>query len=92
MKYYDFEKAKKIIEIEKNQGLVNAEMGMLEDWFWTAETVWTKTESYSENFINKKIAGIDYSFWATPILELFYEDGSSKQLEMFFSDDNVIKK
>lgn len=40
MKYYDYAKAKKIIEHEISNGLVNAALGMHEDWFWTATTIW----------------------------------------------------
>ena len=42
MKYYDYAKAKKIIEHEISNGLVCASLGMHEDWFWTANTVWDK--------------------------------------------------
>lgn len=39
MKYYDFDKAKKIIEENKGK-LVSCSLGMHEDWFWTAETIY----------------------------------------------------
>ena len=38
MKTYDYSKAKKIIEENKNN-LESAALGMHEDWFWTAETI-----------------------------------------------------
>ena len=38
MKRYDFNKAKLIIKETTN--LEEASLGMHEDWFWTAETIW----------------------------------------------------
>lgn len=38
-KNYDFEKAKTLIEKHKSD-IVSASLGMHEDWFWTAETVY----------------------------------------------------
>lgn len=38
MKYYDYNKAKTLIESTPN--LAEASLGMREDWFWTAKTVW----------------------------------------------------
>ena len=43
MKCYDYAKAKQIIE-ENKDNLVEASLGMHEDWFWTAETVWENGE------------------------------------------------
>lgn len=38
MKTYDFNKVKKLIS--ESAGLKSASLGMHEDWFWTAETIW----------------------------------------------------
>lgn len=43
MKYYDYKKAKKLIDENKHQ-IKSASLGMHEDWFWTAETVWENGE------------------------------------------------
>ena len=43
MKKYDFKKAHDFIEAEK-EVLAEATLGMHEDWFWTAETVWENGE------------------------------------------------
>lgn len=43
MKNYDFDKAKKLIEENKNN-LREASLGMHEDWFWTAEAIWEDGE------------------------------------------------
>ena len=43
MKYYDYKKAKQIIT-ENQQNLKRASLGMHEDWFWTAETIWENGE------------------------------------------------
>lgn len=63
MKYYDFKKAYEIIQSELENGLVEADLGMQEDWRWTAETM------YPVDFdvrTLKKIGGISGSNWATP--------------------------
>lgn len=39
MKTYDFNRAKAIIE-EHKDSIISATLGMHEDWFWTAETIW----------------------------------------------------
>ena len=39
MKKYNFTKAKQLIDKHKDN-LESASLGMHEDWFWTAETVW----------------------------------------------------
>ena len=39
MKNYNFNKAKQLIE-ESKDNLASASLGMHEDWFWTAETIW----------------------------------------------------
>lgn len=82
MKYYDFERTEKIIENEKRKGLIEVELGMLEDWFWTGVTIWTKETSYNEDFVNQNIAGIKGSFWATPWIILTYENGEYKEFEI----------
>ena len=43
MKYYDFHKAKRLIEKYKND-INSASLGMHEDWFWTAEDIWENGE------------------------------------------------
>lgn len=39
MQYCDFDKARRLIA-EHAETLAEASLGMAEDWFWTAETVW----------------------------------------------------
>lgn len=38
MKLYDYTKAKRLIEKNK-ENLISASLGMLEDWLWTSETI-----------------------------------------------------
>jgi len=47
MKYYDFHKAKQLIA-ENKENIVSASLGMHEDWFWTAETIFEGGE-YKKN-------------------------------------------
>ena len=74
MKYYDYEKAKSIIKENKKNGLVEASLGMKEDWYWTGETIWQNNKYITKLKENTKIGGISASNWATPVLELIYSD------------------
>ena len=77
MKEYDFDKAKAIIEKNK-ENVKSASLGINEDWFWTAETIWENGE-YKNN--KTTIGGIGGSSWATPTLQLLFKDGSEKMIE-----------
>ena len=74
MKYYDYERAKSIIKENKKNGLVEASLGMKEDWYWTGETIWANNKYITKLKENTEIGGIKGSSWATPVLELFYSD------------------
>ncbi len=54
MKYYDYDKAIKLIE-ENKESLNCAMMGMHEDWFWTGQTVWENGE-FTRKFISNSDA------------------------------------
>ena len=80
MKNYNFNKAKQII-LENLENLESASLGMHEDWFWTAETVWENGEYKNELNDETTISGIGGSSWATPTLQLLFKDGSEKMIE-----------
>lgn len=83
-KLYDFKKAKHLIEREKatvGQELVSVDLGMQEDWFWTAQEVWNQKEGDQIDFNTKNwIGGIDGSSWATPTIKFCYSDEKTKTL------------
>ena len=86
MKHYDLQKAKKIVK-ENKKLLVSASLGMHEDWFWTANTIFENgafTELAKGRKKEIKIGGITGSFWATPVIQLELKDGSEKFLECFY--------
>ena len=79
MKYYDYKKAKEIIKSHlDNPGkygkLLSASLGMNEDWNWTAETIWHNSKYLVKLTDKTNIAGINKSYWATPVLELEFEN------------------
>lgn len=43
MKHYDFEKAVKLVDLHRDL-ITSASLGMHEDWFWTAETIFENGE------------------------------------------------
>ena len=75
---YDYKKAKLFIEQNK-ENIKEAYLGMHEDWWWTAQTIFEDGE-YKVNLDDKdlKIGGIDGSYWATPVLAVEYKDGTTK--------------
>lgn len=82
MKYYDYKKAREIIDRQEN--LSSACLGMHEDWFWTAAAIWENgayTKKFTDNF-NGEICGINGSKWATPTLQLVFKDGTDKMIEV----------
>lgn len=88
-KLYDFAKAKQMIE-ERIESLQKASLGMHEDWFWTAETVF-EDGKFKINLEDKdlEIGGIGGSFWATPTLQLCYKDGSGDMVECFTGEQDI---
>lgn len=76
-KKYDFEKAKKLIN-DRLDLIESAGIGMYEDWFWTAETVYEDGEWKSNLDGMKSVGGIDGSDWATPGVRIFYSDGEEE--------------
>lgn len=69
------------------------DLGMKEDWFWTAEAVWRKEEGFQVDLNEKDlvIAGIDHSYWATPSLEICLDGGLSRSYPCYFEKEEVPK-
>ena len=89
MKKYDFIQAIEIIKASKN--IIEAKLGIHEDWAWTAERFWDLESGFNEEIIKeKKVAGIDGSNWATPVLFLTFKNGSEELIDCFISDGNDI--
>ncbi len=80
MKNYNFNKAKQLIA-ENLENLESASLGMHEDWFWTAETVYLNGEYKNELNSDTTIVGIGGNSRATPTLQLLFKDGSEKMIE-----------
>ena len=82
MKKYDFQKAKKYIE-ENKDNILSVAMGMHEDWFWTADIVFAEGEYKASLAGGDLIAGIDGSCWATPVMEVIFKDGAEKIINCY---------
>ena len=83
MTYYDFEKAKQIIKSHKKNELIQVSLGMKEDWYWTADTIWEDGKYLIRLNDKTYIGGINGSTWATPIIELRFKDGSLKMFDCY---------
>lgn len=77
MRYYDYEKAKLFIEQHKEE-IKEASLGMHEDWWWTAETIFGDGKFTVELNKDTMLGGINGSRWATPVLQVEYKDGTIK--------------
>ena len=77
MKKYDFEKMKQLVKDNAANGLDYMEAGMAEDWNLTTEEFWDKEEGFSGPPERGLIAGISGSSWATPVVKMYFEDGST---------------
>lgn len=75
---YDFKKAKNFIKKNKDK-IKSATLGMHEDWFWTAQEVF-KDGKFTVNLSkrNLKIAGLNESYWATPVMDVEWKDGTTE--------------
>lgn len=87
MKYYDGQKIQEYIRTHSGE-LISVEIGMLEDWGWTAEEVWRNGEflrkDLNERFI--EVVGIDGSYWATPTLFAKFSDGRGDWASVYWED------
>jgi hypothetical protein len=86
MAKYDFKAAKKYIQMH-SELIESASLGMHEDWWWTAETVYEDGKfkvDLDEDGLD--IAGISGSQWATPTLEVQFKDGSEVTKACFEGD------
>ena len=91
MKNYDFKAAKKAIQL-KSDLLDSATLGIFEDWFWTAQTVFEDGVFEINLDEVKKIAGIGGSSWGTPRLMLNYKDGREEMVDMYTKDGEQCDK
>ena len=91
-KYYSTSKIKEIIESRKDD-IVSADVGMAEDWFWTAVTVYSDGE-YNIDLSDATvvIAGINSSFWATPEMHCVMKNGDTLVFPVWFVPDEAQAK
>jgi len=93
MKQYDFLKVKEFITNNKDV-IESATLGMNEDWFWTAETIYSDEEFKMDITENSCIAGISGSSWATPTIEIEFKDGKTEKYDCSvgeFTDDIITR-
>ena len=62
-------------------------VGMYEDWSYTADCIYDNGEylfDLTEDFV--EIAGINGSYWATPIMKVHYLDGTLREIACYKGD------
>ena len=82
MAKYDYASAKEFIQANADK-IDSVSMGMAEDWYWTAETVFSNGKFEINIDDEPPIAGIKSSHWATPSMLVVMKDGSVKMLDCF---------
>lgn len=75
MKRYDFNVVMSFLENNDASLIETIEIGMIEDWGWTSETVFEGGKLLDEYPQTPVIAGISGSSWATPTMVVTYADG-----------------
>lgn len=90
MKKYDFKKAQQIIA-ENHREIKCAELGMYEDMCWTAIDVWTVGYDLPNEQQIMEAVHLEGSAWATPCIQLHYNDGSRRAIECFTGESDFVK-
>jgi len=76
-KKLDWDGVKQFIE-ENKEDILNVSGGLSEDWSWTADVIWNKEDGFIEdNDVWNS------STWATPAIEVYYKNGTTKVFEMY---------
>ena len=91
MSKYNYTLAKHTIQ-KYSDLLESASLGMAEDWYYTAETIYQNGVFEVELENEPKVAGISGSTWATPTLQLSFKDGTEKFLDCYEGDTDVANK
>lgn len=82
MKKYDFEKAKRYIQMHSDL-IEDATLGIQEDWWWTSEEVYSEGNFTQDLDDLTEVAGITGSTWATPALLVNFKDGREEMLTCY---------
>ena len=91
MKHYSTKFIKKYIDEHKRK-ILSVYCGMREDWSWTAAKVFENGElscDYDWGSENISVAGITGSTWATPVMEVEFNDGRTEIVECWIDDGEV---
>lgn len=94
MKKYNTNFIKSYIE-ERKKEIKTVYCGMREDWGWTAETVFENGELSSDYDWSKEhisVAGISGSTWATPVMEVVFNDGRTEIVNCYEDDGEEVSQ
>lgn len=83
MKNYDCSKIKSLV----SEGVDTIELGMCEDWGWTAQTVFKDGEfNIDLSGETVSISGISGSTWASPTAKVTYDEGRTEKVDVWKDD------
>lgn len=90
MKYLDRKKARQLAlkELDKKEKIESIALALLGDEFWNHETIWENGKWKR----NRSFKCYEMSYWATPIMIIYYKDGKEKRLDCYFTDEKRGKK
>ena len=92
MKYYNPKFIKQYIAQHQSE-IEEVELGMDEDWSWTAETIFERGKFSRHHNLGGdrvEVAGIVGSVWATPIMAVTFKDGHVERVECWVDDDETV--
>ena len=89
MKYYSTEKIRDFVA-KSEKPIKSISVGMKEDWEWTDVEIYRKGKFIADIKGKRiKVAGIEGSTWATPVMRVEYVGGSYEIVECYVDDGNV---
>jgi len=91
MKKYDFKKAKIIVEHFSKHNDLEVSIGFYEDWFWTADILFSAGEFKIDLSTVNGIVGLSQSEFATPVIILEF-DGSKRCFEISQEAGSICQK
>lgn len=91
MANYDYVNIKKFIQMHSDL-IDRVVVGMQEDFYWTAETIYEDGRFLVDLDEEPHIAGIQGSSWATPVMDIYYKNGEEETKNAFVGEVTPEKK
>ena len=89
MKYYSTKKIRGFVA-KSEKPIESVSVGMKEDWSWTSKEIYAEGKfKVNVNEKRLKVAGIEGSTWATPVMSVDYTDGTDETIDCYVDDREI---